>query len=213
MSQPRSKLTRKSEEGATTRYGCSQRLSRIDPVNPEDVSEQTREICDEYLKVTGHPSIPIVWLVWARIPMLMWGKWLCLKATIMESTLPRSLINSISMIVHKCVGCKSGVFINAYDLRAQGRTSEEIQSILDLDKRVVSERDYEILQYAIKSTREAYRITDNEFDKLRRLGFSNMQLLEITEAIASSLYQANLENSLAIGLTEWQVQAGIGLRF
>lgn len=77
-----------------------------------------------------------------------------------------------------------------------------------MDKRYISERDYRVLQYALKAATEPSRITDKDFEEIRKLGFSNIELLEITEAIASAVYQVIYSESLANRLTWLQISAG-----
>jgi alkylhydroperoxidase family enzyme len=88
--------------------------------------------------------------------------------------------------------------------------SEEINGILDLEKRYYNEREYKVVQYAIKSAREAHRITDKDWEELRELGYSNLELLEIQETISSAVYFANFSDSLNNRLTWWQIMEDPG---
>lgn len=78
-----------------------------------------------------------------------------------------------------------------------------------MDRRYFNEREYKVLQYAIKSAKEAYRITDKDFEEIKRLGYSNRQLLEIQDTIANALYIANFTDSLNNRLTWWQMAEGL----
>lgn len=95
------------EEKVARKGSYSGRASRIDPVNPEEACEEVKEIFDEYLKLSGRPAVPTTLKVWANIPMLLRGRWLCLKAVMFEGELPKSLKESISIIIAKEKGCKS----------------------------------------------------------------------------------------------------------
>jgi hypothetical protein len=100
-------LTKEEIEQKMARQGSYSKMeSRIDPINPEDVSDEVREIFDEYKKLTGRPSIPITLRVWANIPMLLRGRFLCLKAVMFEGVLPKTLKDSISILIAKEKGCK-----------------------------------------------------------------------------------------------------------
>jgi alkylhydroperoxidase family enzyme len=87
-------------------------------------------------------------------------------------------------------------------------TPEEIRGIMEMDRKYIDDREYKVLKYSIKAAKEPRRITDQEFDDIRNLGFSNVELLEITETIANAVYQVIYADSLANRLSWLQIAAG-----
>lgn len=100
-------LEKEIEEKIARKGSYSIKESRIDPVDPEKVCGEVREIFDEYLSVTGRPSLSTTMRIWANIPLLLKGKWLCMKVEREMGTVPKRLKDIISMVISKEKGCKS----------------------------------------------------------------------------------------------------------
>lgn len=95
------------EERMASKGSYSVKASRIDPVKPEEETEEVREILDEIKRLTRRSALAVVYYVWAHMPALLRGKWVCLKAIMFEGILPKALKESISIVIARGVGCKS----------------------------------------------------------------------------------------------------------
>lgn len=106
-SREEQELRKQIEEKMGRKGSYSIKESRVDPVDPEKVCGEVKEIFDEYLRVTGRPSLSTTMRVLGNIPLLLKGKWLCMKVEREMGTVPKRLKDIISMVISKEKGCKS----------------------------------------------------------------------------------------------------------
>jgi alkylhydroperoxidase family enzyme len=78
-----------------------------------------------------------------------------------------------------------------------------------MERKYFDEREYKVLEYAMKSAREASRITDKDFEEIKKLGYSNRELLEIQDTIANALYISNFADSLNNRSPWWYSTVGL----
>jgi hypothetical protein len=107
MGQENLELKMEIEKRMARKGSYSKRISRIDPLSPEDESEEVKQILEEVRRETKRPVLATTWHVWAHIPMFLKGKWLCLKAAMFEGKLSRRLKDMISIVIDKEFGCQS----------------------------------------------------------------------------------------------------------
>jgi hypothetical protein len=94
--------------------------------------------------------------------------------------------------------------MHTHGLRVDGYTHEEIQKIRNLDRSFVTDDEYRIYQYAIKSLSDPKSISDDEFWSLKEeLKLSDRKILEIQEAIAMAIELSVFVDSLDVPLEPW----------
>ena len=94
--------------------------------------------------------------------------------------------------------------IHTHALRVEGYSLEEIDKIRNLDRSFISDEEYRIYQYSIKSLTDAKSITDDEFRSFKEeLKLTDRNILEIQEAIAMSIELSVFGDALNIPLEPW----------
>ena len=94
--------------------------------------------------------------------------------------------------------------MHTHGLRVEGYTLEEIEKIRNLDRTFISDDEYRIYNYAIKSLKEPKSISDGEFKSLKEdLMLSDIQLIEMQEGIAMAIELSVFVDSLDVPLETW----------
>jgi len=94
--------------------------------------------------------------------------------------------------------------MHSHGLLVEGYTLDEIDKIRNLDRSYISDEEYRIYQFALKSLRDPKSITDDEFKSLKEeLKLSDRQLIEIQESIAMAIELSVFVDSLSVPLEPW----------
>ena len=97
-----------------------------------------------------------------------------------ESSIPRSLKESIALVVSKNNSCSYCVGAHNMALKAVGFDSKKIERLnLDYKTSGISDKEKAILDFALKITNESYKIYEKDHENLKKYGLTEQQILEI----------------------------------
>ena len=151
-----------------------------DESNP-DVSSLYKEINDE-LQIGKIPNIlkttsidpPIAKWFWAGVKIIL----------LRESSIPRTLKESIAVVVSNANSCNYCTQAHSMLLQLMGFDEEKIN---DLKNNFENFPDNEkaVLDYALKINNSANRTTIDDHRILNKLGYDDKQIVEITSVVAA----------------------------
>lgn len=95
-------------------------------------------------------------------------------------------------------------------LRAEGASEEEVQAVIELDERKLSQRDASVLKLVRKATRTPHEVTDEECDALRASGFSDAEIVEIIAVMALATGENKFMDTLDIKPGAWYAKRATG---
>ncbi len=73
----------------------------------------------------------------------------------------------------------------------------------DFEHAGLDERRLAMLRFAVKLSRSPYAMTKADVEWLRTVGFSDLDVLHITEVTAYYAYVNRIADALGVGLEEW----------
>lgn len=171
-------------------------VRNVSQIEWEDASPEVREIYADIEKVRPEGlsqtfkgmahSIHVLRAEWERSKRLVYT----------ETLLPYKLKQQIQVVVAKGVGCELCVKFHSKALRNVGVPEDEIRNTIEMESE--SEKERTVLEYAWKSTVDALSVTRQDVDKLRGVGLSDEEIVEVQAMIGLELTFANFCDSLVI---------------
>jgi len=92
---------------------------------------------------------------------------------------------------------------HAHALQVEGADLSVAQKYIEMDETYFSLKQIKILKFAVKTCFEPNRITDMEFNELRKLGLSDSDFVEVIETATAALSIARLTEALDLEADEW----------
>ena len=152
----------------------------IKPLDFEQVDDPTKEIYEKVRAYTGSDSVSEVVRVLSIRPDLF-QMTLTMIGTLLtaETELDNEIKESIAILVSIEDGCKVCFGEHARIAKALGMKEEQINKLAKgLDFIELPEKEKKLLKFCVKSARNAYKVVQEDIDTLRKIGYSDSQILE-----------------------------------
>ncbi len=118
-----------------------------------------------------------------------------------QTHLPYFIKEAIALLISKENSCKMCVDVHKSIAKMLGLEEEQIEKILQgVDAMETDEKTKELLRFCIKaSKKENYKITKEEIEELKELGWSDKELLEAVAITGYFNYINTLSNTFGLG--------------
>ena len=144
-------------------------MPRISVVEKNEVSEDVQEIFTEIESAFG--KVPNLFKTYSHFPALLKANWDKIKALMMQGNLSRKTKEAIAVLVSKDNSTAA--------LKSIGVTEEEIEIIeTDIEKSDFTEKERGLITFARKANKDPNRITDEEFEVLKKTGATEPEIVE-----------------------------------
>jgi len=152
-------------------------MSRISAIEKNEVSEDVQEIFTEIESAFG--KVPNLFKTYAHFPPLLKANWDKVKALMMQGNLSRKIKEAIAVLVSKDNSCSYCVAAHTAALKSIGVTEEEIEVIEnDIENSDFTEKERKLITFARKANKDPNRITDEEFEGLKKTGATEPEIVE-----------------------------------
>jgi len=152
-------------------------MPRISVVEKNEVSEDVQEIFTEIESAFG--KVPNLFKAYSHFPTLLKANWDKVKALMMQGNLSRKTKEAIAVLVSKDNSCSYCVAAHTAALRSIGVTGKEIEMIEnDIEKSDFTEKERKLITFARKANKDPNRITDEEFEGLKKTGATEPEIVE-----------------------------------
>jgi uncharacterized peroxidase-related enzyme len=123
-----------------------------------------------------------------------------IKLMIDDHKLNRGIKELIAAYVSKINSCAYCVDAHSAMAMAQGFTEEQVKSILEdvNGSLLLDAKTKQLLQYAENATRHAYKITEEDIQRLRGAGCSDQEILEATLVVALFNFIDRIADALGV---------------
>ena len=157
-------------------------MSRVKLIQVGEASGKAGEVFADIQQ--GFGMVPNLFKAYAHRPEIMAANWSKVKAVMLTGELPRTLKEMIAVVVSKANGCQYCVAAHSAALRMLGESEEQCNLLVDgFEAADLPEDTKVVLRLAVKSTRQPQAMTDNEFEELRKLGYSESQIIEMLSVV------------------------------
>ena len=152
-------------------------MPRISVVEKKEVSEDVQEIFTEIEDAFG--KVPNLFKTYSHFPPLLKANWDKVKALMMQGNLSRKTKEAIAVLVSKDNSCSYCVAAHTAALKSIGVTGKEIEIIEnDIEKSDFTEKEQRLITFARKANKDPNRITDEEFEGLKKTGATEPEIVE-----------------------------------
>jgi uncharacterized peroxidase-related enzyme len=152
-------------------------MGRLKLLEKKDATEEIRPIYEEIEKVFGR--VPNIFKTYAHFPPLLKANWEKFKAVMMGGSLRRELKEAIALVVSDANACQYCIVAHGLALQQLGFSRESLEALVkNMEGAGFQPRERKILELARKSTRDANSVTDRDIEELRRLGWSESEIVE-----------------------------------
>jgi uncharacterized peroxidase-related enzyme len=152
-------------------------MPRISVVEKNEVSEDVQEIFTEIESAFG--KVPNLFKTYSHFPPLLKANWDKVKALMMQGNLSRKAKEAIAVLVSKDNSCSYCVAAHTAALKSTGVTEEGIEVIEnDIEKSDFTEKERKLITFARKANKDPNRITDEEFEVLKKTGATEPEIVE-----------------------------------
>ncbi len=152
-------------------------MPRISVVEKNEVSEDVQEIFTEIESVFG--KVPNLFKTYSYFPPLLKANWDKVKALMMQGNLSRKTKEAIAVLVSRDNSCSYCVAAHTAALKSIGVTGKEIEIIEnDIEKSDFTEKEQRLITFARKANDDPNRITDEEFEVLKKTGATEPEIVE-----------------------------------
>jgi uncharacterized peroxidase-related enzyme len=175
---------------------------RIAIVQETEATGEVAELYERLRQGFGTPFVPDVFKLASLRPdflRVLTEGW---EAMFLTGTLPRPVKEMIATLVSRINSCQFCTRAHGLLLRSVGGTSEAVAAAEsgNVDDLPVEERYRPLLALAVKVTEHAYRVTDDDIQKLRDGGLTDDEILE--GVFVASLFNAINRLADTFGLSE-----------
>ncbi len=152
-------------------------MPRISVVEKNEVSKDVQEIFAEIEGAFG--MVPNLFKIYSHFPPLLRANWDKVKAFMMQGDLSRKTKEAIAVLVSKDNSCSYCVAAHTAALKSIGVTGKEIEIIEnDIEKADFTEKERGLITFARKANKDPNRITDEEFEGLKKTGATEPEIVE-----------------------------------
>jgi len=152
-------------------------MARISIPEENAVSSEVAAIFEEIKVAFG--MVPNLFRSYAHFPALLNANWIKVKAVLMDGCLSRKFKESIAVLVSKDNGCQYCVTAHSAMLQAIGIPADEVSTITeDVDSADFSAKEKSLMSFVRRANLAPHRISDEEFDALRRVGITEDEIVE-----------------------------------
>lgn len=151
-------------------------MARISLPDPATATGELKEIFDEIEKAAG--KVGNIWRAYGVKPALLRATWERRKALMTRGELRGELREGIALAVSEANGCEYCIQAHTRSLARFGASPERIEALRY--RRLEDPAEKALLDYAVKVSTDPHGITDEEVENLRRLGYSDVAIVEAT---------------------------------
>lgn len=176
------------------------RDNTISLVAPEEATGRAKERYDAIVAqrdgdLDDDLALSKLWMAFGNDPDLLELFWTHTDYMYNDGELPFEVTSMISLVVATVMDCEGCRFFHESALEREGVDDSAIDAMktLRIGEDEFTPREYEILVFAENAARDPYGITDGEFERLREIGLSEAEILEVIDCIAFHVYTAYVQ--------------------
>lgn len=175
---------------------------RVPMVDEAEAEGRTAEVYERIKAGTNLPFVPDMFRLVSSRPDLMEVVLSGYVGVFSDGVLPRATREMISAWSSKVNGCPYCVGTHNWFLSQFGGSEELIKAISEAntpEELPVDDRTMALMQLVTKVSKDAYKITDSEWDRVAAAGWSNEEMLEAVFTSALFAFINRLVDGLGLG--------------
>ncbi|WP_299433298.1 hypothetical protein, partial [uncultured Meiothermus sp.] len=168
---------------------------------------EVAQIYAEIKQTLQIPFIPNGIKVAATSPLVLKAYWALYRDFSQQTSLPQSLVAMILYTIAERNHCQYCSATNELTCRTLGVDEETLRALVDDLEHVSPERLQAIIEFAVKAARDPKNLSAEDFDRVRRHGLSDAELVEIVFLAAIGNFNDTLADALKFPVESAVAQA------
>lgn len=157
-------------------------MARIKLLDKNEVGTETKVLFEQMEQEFG--IVPNLFKALAHKPNILKANLLKVQAVMYEGELKRELKEMIAIVVSNANGCEYCVGAHSLFLEKLGVSKRLIEKLLiDFKTAPIDEDIKFILEFAVQITKDSLSVSDEYFVKIKALGFSQAQIVEMISVV------------------------------
>ena len=173
-------------------------ISRLAIVEEDEATGDVAQIYDDIRRTLETPSISNFFTATAGSPAVLAGTWAVMHQVYLQGVLPASLkaliLYAIAM-THQCRYCSA---VHQATCRSLGIDEALLETLIQNLDILSPRRVREIIRFSIKCADDAINLTEADYDRVRRQGIGDEELMEIIAVAALGNYLDTLADAMKI---------------
>lgn len=178
---------------------------RINLVGREEAPEEVAAVYDGIVAARADEmdegmALNRMWQAYGNAPALLGIVWEHMRECYRGGSLPPDLKSKVSLVAATVLGCEGCRFFHTTRLEAEGVDGAEIERMREreLEESAFSREEYEVLRFAERVTADWNAVTDEDLQRLREVGLSDAELVELVDCIALHVHTAVFQGALGL---------------
>ncbi len=175
-------------------------MAHIDLIEYEDMTPEIQKRAKSILDKTG--SLVDIFKLLALDEKIYFATDSMVQSYLLDETLlSYEIKEAIALLISKENGCKMCIGVHKNIAKMLGLSEEKIEEILQgVDAMNNTPKEKALLNFSIRSAqKDNYKITKDEIDALKELGWSELEMLEAVAITGYFNYINTLSNVFALG--------------
>lgn len=182
---------------------------RVEPVQPSDAPDEVREVYDEIVgtregEMADEMSLNGMWLSYGQTPELLRIVWDHMRESYRGGELSFELTSKVSLVAATALSCEACRIFHQERLESEGVEEGVIAALSDADieRSAFDEREYVVLRFTQEVAENMGDVTDADVDRLREVGLSEAEIVELVDCIALHVHTAVFQDTLGLAHEE-----------
>jgi uncharacterized peroxidase-related enzyme len=173
-------------------------ISNLPIVEEEDATGDVARIYDELKREYQIPFVPNMAKALAASPAALAMHWDFSRSLLQHSTLPQALTAMILYTIAETGNCEYCSAGNELTCRTLGVDEETLSALVQDLGNVSPERIRAIIEFALKASHEPQHLVAEDYQRVRKQGITDEELVEIIFVAAVGNYSDTLADALKI---------------
>ncbi|OFW61989.1 MAG: hypothetical protein A2Y74_08225 [Actinobacteria bacterium RBG_13_63_9] len=179
-------------------------MARVTLLDPNTVTGKAKDMFERVKRYYG--MVPALQKGLAYLPQTTDALWSLSQATVQEGSIREELKRVFFAVTSREVECQYCTAAHMLALRVKGWTVEECVEVIDgKPSRRLTDKENAAVDFARTVGRRPAAVTDDLVDKLRAVGWTDPEIVEIVASVALMRYTSTIAVALDVPLEKAMV--------
>jgi uncharacterized peroxidase-related enzyme len=165
---------------------------------PDKASNESNAVYEEFYKKMSFPAPPNFIMTQGHSPTVARGTWGMVKNVLVEGEIPRWQKEMVFVAISRDRKCRYCAAAHIACCRMLGVRNELLDELVRDVSMISDLKLRETILFAVKCSRDPQSLTEEDYDKLRNLGFTESEVVELIAMAAFAVYANILADATAM---------------
>jgi len=169
------------------------------PIVPRsDASPEVQQVYDEFHRRMSFPAAPNFIMTQGPSPTVARGTWEVVRNILVTGEIPRSTKEMMFVAISRDRDCRYCTAAHIACCRMLGVTPNLLEDLVRDVRNLTDARLREIILFGVKCSRNPQTLIEDDFNKLRKHGLSQSEIMEVIAMSAFAVYANIIADATAM---------------